>query len=305
MQLATPKAPVVVLWRILGNDIVPRHAPGQTYRNLEFILRNEADFPGCEKRFLLNRIMREDAFERLQSLLQEAHAGYEVIPFESTAYLAQRTIDDRVQYLTNVNAARNHCIKGGLASAPVVLPLDGNCFFSRAGWQSFFAVADRNTTAAAFIVAMWRLRNNQHALDVGRKPRLRETVRQRLGVFPVRVPVEPQVGFTKMSDAWFNENLVYSKCDKVELLWRLGVGGPWDEWHKDLRTRTIEGSAFSKFCGDRQMILNAGFVCRLASGNERADSDIAHRGESRKVGLAEIANQADDMYRRPKSERTI
>lgn len=34
----------LVLYRILGNDLPPRHAPGQTLRNLRFLLEHESDF---------------------------------------------------------------------------------------------------------------------------------------------------------------------------------------------------------------------------------------------------------------------
>jgi hypothetical protein len=289
-------APQVILWRILGNDIVPRHPVGQTRRNLEFMLEHEEPLPGCEKRFLLNRIMHEETFAQIRSLLDDARIAYEVIPFEREAYLEKGGPEEQIRYITNVNAARNHCIKSGLSMAPVTLPLDGNCFFNRSGWESFMRVVNRSPGAAAFIIAMWRLRENRHALQRWRKPQVRETIRKRWGYWPVRAPVEPQIGFTRESDALFDEGLVYSKCDKAEVLWRLGVRGPWDDWDGDLRARAIGSGRRSKCFADRAKILDAGFVCRLASGNQKADFDFRHRGDDRKAGLAQINQRAQTLY---------
>ncbi|GAA5916950.1 hypothetical protein JCM8208_001655 [Rhodotorula glutinis] len=39
-----PERDTLVLYRILGNDLPPRHSPGQTLRNLRFLLQHESDF---------------------------------------------------------------------------------------------------------------------------------------------------------------------------------------------------------------------------------------------------------------------
>ncbi|KAI5479538.1 hypothetical protein MNV49_003480 [Pseudohyphozyma bogoriensis] len=39
-----PQRDTLVLYRILGNDLPPRHSPGQTLRNLRFLLEHESDF---------------------------------------------------------------------------------------------------------------------------------------------------------------------------------------------------------------------------------------------------------------------
>jgi hypothetical protein len=298
-DLATAPAPAVVLWRILGNDIVPRHAPGQTQRNLEFILDREGTFPGCEKRFLLNRIMDPTVLAQIRERLEHAGIRYDVIPFERSAYLAQPDAEARVRYITNVNAARNHCVKVGLSVAPFTLPFDGNCFFSNAGWQGFFDVACSHPDAAAFVVPMWRLQDNRHALVRGRRPKLKETVARRLRIWPIRQPVEPQIGFTRTTDVRFDEGLVYSKCPKAELLWRLGVAGPWDRWETELQRDTRARNGSSKYFADRRLIPDAGFVCRLTSGNKHADSSIGHRSAVRRAGLEDLEKVADAACGRP------
>lgn len=39
-----PQRDTMILYRILGNDLPPRHSPGQTLRNLRFLLQHESDF---------------------------------------------------------------------------------------------------------------------------------------------------------------------------------------------------------------------------------------------------------------------
>ena len=46
-----------VLYRIIGNDLPPRHERGQSLRSLRFILENEPALEACEKHFVVNRIV--------------------------------------------------------------------------------------------------------------------------------------------------------------------------------------------------------------------------------------------------------
>src|SRR6266511_1514394 len=45
------------LYRILGNDLPPRHKSGQVIQNVGFILANEPTFPNTKKWWVLNRII--------------------------------------------------------------------------------------------------------------------------------------------------------------------------------------------------------------------------------------------------------
>ena len=46
-----------VLYRIIGNDLPPRHESGQSLRNLKFILEHESPLDHCQKIFLVNRMV--------------------------------------------------------------------------------------------------------------------------------------------------------------------------------------------------------------------------------------------------------
>ena len=54
-----------VLFRSIGNDLPPRHEVGQTYRNVKFILENEKDFPGLEKRWCVRGSVSSTGSPRL------------------------------------------------------------------------------------------------------------------------------------------------------------------------------------------------------------------------------------------------
>ena len=56
----------VVLYRIIGNDLPPRHQYGQVYTNVKFILENEMDLPGWSKRWVLNRIVNMTEYGKVR-----------------------------------------------------------------------------------------------------------------------------------------------------------------------------------------------------------------------------------------------
>src|SRR5690606_7033744 len=75
-----------VLYRIIGNDLYPRHKRGQAVENLQFILEHEPVLEGCEKRFILNRILSDDVERHIIGLLEGAGFEYVRIPFDAGEY---------------------------------------------------------------------------------------------------------------------------------------------------------------------------------------------------------------------------
>src|SRR5690606_31092674 len=74
------------LYRIIGNDLEPRHRSGQSRDNLRFILENELPLEACEKRWVVNRIA--DAREEARILALLADHGQEALhlPFIAADY---------------------------------------------------------------------------------------------------------------------------------------------------------------------------------------------------------------------------
>ena len=98
-----PHRDTLVLYRILGNDLPPRHELGQTLRNLRFMLERESSFSTLQlladsnlsgirtvdKYFVLNRISSIETLNAIRALLTEFRVPQDrilTIPFEWSEY---------------------------------------------------------------------------------------------------------------------------------------------------------------------------------------------------------------------------
>lgn len=281
LSRATTTQPItsMSIIRILGNDLPPRHSDGQTVRNLEFLLQHESNFPGSHKAIILNRIIDT---EQRDLLAQIAHAGgLEVheIPFDANEYRQQpldfdclphrkflesktfETLPRNLQisalnavyrfkncYAINNNGARNVAIDLGLAQAEWVLPLDGNVFVPVNGWSSLVSGITTVPTVKYWVLPMRRITQNQNIYQKRR---------------PWGVWEEPQVAFSRLSSERFREDLPYGRRPKVDLLWKIGVPGPWQRlaqlpWDQPYPERSRDFSDYG-FAGE---------VLRLNSGKK-------------------------------------
>lgn len=76
----------IILYRIIGNDLPPRHKEGQTLSNLQFILDHEPAFPNTQKIFLLNRIIDPVNEATIIRLLDSYNMDYIRLPFVQSEY---------------------------------------------------------------------------------------------------------------------------------------------------------------------------------------------------------------------------
>ena len=274
------------LWRILGNDLPPRHSATQTEDNLRFILEHEVPFAGCQKCFLLNRIIDREKLDRLIDLIERHDYTYIVTPFDPAEYRSHQSRTDHVRYLTNVNEARNFCVQVGLQNRDIALPLDGGSFFRADGWESFVNVALDCPEDGFFAIPTWRVWEYETALG-SELPTLREEYRlsENEKVISLR---ECSIAFTKKHDCAFNDRLVYGQVDKAELMWRLGIPGAWDRWSPDLRDAALAKP--SKFYNRTRV---CGHVIRLPSGDDSGDQDNLVRGSHRGEGIQRLLEAAN------------
>ena len=190
-----------ILYRILGNDLFPRHRRGQTLKNLEFILKNESAFQRCEKRFVVNRIVDPKQETDILQQLEEAQYAYLHIPFnlneyhhtnwdieglapELTPYSShfsalssteQQLVKMRIyrfknNYVMNNNGARNAALGQGKQLAKWVLPWDGNCFITEKAWNEIAAAVEASPEIPYVIVPMARMTDNLRLLDPDYRP---------------------------------------------------------------------------------------------------------------------------------------
>tara|TARA_R110002126_G_scaffold291803_1_gene459381 strand:- start:211008 stop:212774 length:1767 start_codon:yes stop_codon:yes gene_type:complete len=296
------------LYRIIGNDLKPRHRQGQSYSNLKFILENEPVLRDCTKFWVVNRIFEPEPEQEIIDLLQQHHQDFIHIPFvaedyqkigldydcfpnrhyfESDEYCAlapkfrgqAQAALYRLKnlYVMNNNGARNLALNDGRRYAKWVLPWDGNCFVTRPAWEKLHGSVTARAHLKCFATPMDRVIDNQGLLDENY----------------VAKPVdEPQLLFRRDSTLEFDRKFAYGRRPKVEMFWRLGMPGPWDTWTDhpwDLpRSRPCEEA------GDFGV---AGWVNRLSSGNSVLDgkdhkSDTA-RAEVRCAAILETIRELD------------
>lgn len=286
------------LYRIIGNDLHPRHALGQSRQNLQFILENESELPDCEKHYIVNRIIDPSEERKIVDLLKASGASFEVIPFDPDEYrklgfdmaamsrpdlLTARYINSfeplrrqRVRlalyrlknnYVMNNNGARNFALESGRHRAKWVLPFDGNCFFTPSAWEDLRSEVSLNPHFKYFVVPMTRVTSNRSLLSDSFEPEPLE---------------EPQLLFRRDSEERFNEEFCYGRRPKVELFWRLQIAGKWDEykddaWDRERRPASPEAGQFGV----------AGWVARMFSGVEAFETQDSEGAEKRHVARAD------------------
>lgn len=287
-----------VLYRIIGNDLAPRHRKGQSRENLRFILENESEFPGCDKRFVVNRIIDQEEEKNVLRMLKEAGRPYLHIPFHQDEYLnvgwdiegvpvefapcslrfkvlipeeqgrvLMRLYRHKNNYVMNNNGARNAALAQGKGLAKWVLPWDGNCFITKQGWNDIVARVKDSPEIPYFVVPMARITDNRLVLDPKFSPD------------PVE---EPQILFRKDSTLSFNESFFYGRRPKVELFWRLGIPGNWDKW--ELEPWDLPGPQYAREAG---AFAYAGWVARLNSGQERLEQNTSPSSVNRMLARVE------------------
>jgi len=303
----TGQADDFVLYRIIGNDLPPRHQAGQARRNLAFILEHEPDLPGCEKRFVVNRIVDGDEERRIVALLEQAGATYFRIPFNWAEYARvpfdaagvparyrpgwkryewlRRDQQERVRarlyrhknnYVMNNNGARNAALEDGRSCATWVMPWDGNCFLPMAAYEQIREAVRARPHIPYLLVRMVRLDENWQAFN------------NDVDSWAVD---EPQIVFRRDAAGGFDAAFPYGRRPKVELLWRLGVAGPWNEW--GVEPWDLPCPAYH---ADAGAFAWAGWVARLAAapqGPGEVPRNAAERTQARARAIVDFLEALD------------
>ncbi|KAI9316056.1 alginate lyase-domain-containing protein [Dichotomocladium elegans] len=277
----------LLLYRIIGNDLPPRHKQGQTLSNLHFILEHEPVFPNTRKIFLLNRISDPVSESAIIDLLERYHAEYLRIPFVEEEYkqidfrleefsepdflhsddyrrfskvAKLRTLDftyhDKNLYAMNNNGGRNRAIQHGksMPNTRWIMPFDGNCYLSQNAFNEIKAQLDRyGLDTKYFVVPMIRLLNNSVLLNnMDQRPKAHE---------------EPQIIFRYDTTEEYNLNMRYGRRSKLELLWRLGALE-----NRRLNRPTVAWEPMERpYSADKGNFRTIGWVFRLFSGNQQQE----------------------------------
>lgn len=293
------------LYRIIGNDLPPRHTAEQMLRNLRFMLDHEPELADCRKIWILNRVVDPRVERDIVDLLESRGAEYLRIPFKAEDYAKLgwnfRGFENqasfqrkflaglhpkalmRVQehlyhyknlYAMNNNGARNFALRHGRGIAKWVLPWDGNCFLTEAAWEGIRASVREQPHRRYLIVPMARLQSDN------------ETLLDHLESIPA--DDEPQLAFRRDAGAEFDEDYRYGHRPKTELFRRLGIPGPWD------RFPVFSWDPEQALDEDEQKAWTSGSkVYRLFSGNAELESNMGDRGRSRSIGIRSFIDGID------------
>lgn len=269
------------LYRIIGNNIPRFHGEHEAQTLLRFILQHEEDFLDCEKWFVLNRIVDPSAEKQIVRILETNHRNILRIPFLKEEYArvpsnsedipwrgtslivrrammksARRTLlahalyRNKINYVANSNGARNFALQHGRDRARWVLPFDGACFMPSHAWLEMAERIAAHPDAKYAVVPMARLNDNVSILNDDA---------------PCVADEEPQVAFRNDAQERFDPEVPYGRRSKVDLLWRLGVPGPWDLWTQHTwdfprPSRSLEADS----------VITAGWVARLNAGGQHS-----------------------------------
>lgn len=290
-----PGEDTFALYRIIGNDLYPRHKRGQSRENLLFILENEKTFEACEKRFIVNRIICPDEEQKIIDLLETYGAKYVRLPFDPDEYrridldtkalegLSRKGIvkfkEEKLQrlllalyrlknnYVMNINGARNFALREGRARSKWSLVFDGGCFITPSAWEQIRTDITAYPHLKYFVVPMTRVHSNTELLSEAFAPEPTE---------------EPQLIFRKDSREEFNTAFPYGRRDKVEFLWRLRVAGKWDSYKDDpWDQKRPSPSPEARFVGV------AGWVARLFTGMGHLETQDAKGARQRYLDRAD------------------
>eukprot|EP00834_Sanchytrium_tribonematis_P002110 NODE_59_length_28102_cov_0.971110.p7 type:complete len:488 gc:universal NODE_59_length_28102_cov_0.971110:19904-18441(-) len=285
------QALTTALFRIIGNDLPPRHSKLQTLQNVKKILDHEAG--SQDKYFILNRIINTTVLNTIKSWIIAKNQTFIEIKFEPAKYskihhdyqfhipdmmyhamneslLYKLRIMDHVYrfkniYVMNNNGGRNCALMVGKQIADVVLPLDGNIFLPV---RTLVEIKDtiRKHEADYYLLTMQR--SGQNSNNIWKE--------------------EPQIVFTKNSSLLFNERMRYGRRSKLELLWRLNI----------LRPPEISIFPFEEEVGDtiKKHVYHAGHVYRLSSGQSEPESSRHVRNLLRLISIQEMIDTLDSQH---------
>src|SRR5690606_24902035 len=175
------------------------------------------------------------------------------------------------------NGARNAALEDGRARAKWIMPWDGNCFLTAGAWEAIRREVGKAPGNRYFVVPMARMQSNQQLIEGGAVPEAVE---------------EPQVIFRSDAGERFDPGFCYGRRPKVELLWRLGVPGPWDAYPDD-----PWDPPRPPVSADAAAVGKAGWVARLSSGMHTLEANTGHaplhRGLARSGAILATLRQLD------------
>jgi len=232
----------VGLARIIGNNLPPRTSGNQSVEQLIFQLRHEVLIDGFSRHWILNRLVDESKTQLIRSILDAHGERWTEIPFnrdefdsiakasqhpkslygqEPSEELLFHKFGPQIAYLMNVNGARNCALELKHEGFTHIAPFDGGTFLTHRALESVRCGLRRDGDQT-LVLPMARLRTWEEAQHLQND--------YETGI--ERFVEEPQLIFPSNFADRFDERYVYGSRSKIEMLWRLGIPGPWDNYQQ-------------------------------------------------------------------------
>ncbi|WP_258609723.1 alginate lyase family protein [Mesorhizobium sp. AR10] len=176
----------------------------------------------------------------------------------------------------NNNGARNKALEIARGRAKWLMPWDGNSYLTPSAFQQIRAAIEANPHFPYVVVPMARIVDNALLLDANYNPPAKE---------------EPQIIFRSDTTELFDEEHGYGRRPKVEMLWRLGIPGQWDQFRDDRWDFPRPKPA-----SNAGLFQNAGWVARLDSGRSHLEIGKAGykaRSISRDEAIVDMLDRCD------------
>ena len=241
------------------------------------------EMPHCAK-YLYSR-----AHMTVDEILKKYNATCINMKEKRIDFIEEAIQHDKNLYVTNQNAVRNLMLKIGIDQhhADWILPWDGNCFLTFNSYQEIYqTLSNQDTSVRKYAwTPMARAQTNSEVLRPTYKPKAIE---------------EPQLIFHRSAQGRFHDRLRYGRRNKIEMIQRLHIPGPWDKWadylpweYKELDpllevVPDVEGSEEAK-------PIQTGFVTRLSSGRSHLEQKgvLKARGDSRAESMKQVLTNLD------------
>lgn len=249
------------LVRILGNELPPRDKNGNRLNSLNFILINEPDFDNCSKFWILNTIHDHILKNNIIALLENFNQNYIEFPFERKNYLKATTIDEKIRWAVNINAARNFGLNMFLDKYKFTFLFDGDCFFTEFLWRKTISDIKEDGESKKYygvpgVRIVDKIPYNYHEMRSW----------------------EPSLVFRNDADLKFNESIPFSKNDRIELL--IKIGYVFQGSHAELQNSICK---------------NVGKLLHISFGNEDIEENLQKRIEAREKSLEKLLYHIDHM----------
>lgn len=190
--------------RIVGNDLPPRHGQNQTYLNLKFILENEVNFENCTKLWIVNRIINRESEASILELLVKHGQPFIHLPFELKSYDLSWDFNQKLNYIIQLNHARNILIAEGKRKAKWTVLADGGIFFPSIGWENIHKESKVNSEGFFKITVYRLMKSNMEVFG--------------FNACNYQVENEQMIALSVSSDIRFDETVAYGRNEKKILL---------------------------------------------------------------------------------------